>query len=155
MDQTAFERRGNVRQAGYWKRTGDRRLIGLGRRGLWQVALVSLLLALSLSWNVAAAWAGASPALVGSVANPSSLSGAAYVTVSGSYAYTTAYYAGTLTVVDISNPSAPQVVGQSPFSSGLLNGSSVTVSGHYAYAISQNRNQAAGRATTTTARATA
>ena len=133
-----------MRQAGYWKRTGDRRLIGLGRRGLWQAALVSLLLALSLSWNVAAAWAGASPALVGSVANPSSLSGAAYVTVSGSYAYTTAYYAGTLTVVDISNPSAPQVVGQSPFSSGLLNGSSVTVSGHYAYAISQNRNQASG-----------
>ena len=78
--------------------------------------------------------------LAGSVANGSSLSGAAYVAVSGNLAFTTAFYAGRLTVVDISNPAAPQVIGQSPFASSLLNGSAVAVAGNYAYVVSQNRN---------------
>ena len=63
-----------------------------------------------------------------------------YVAVSGNYAYTLAYYVGTVTVVDISNPAAPRVVGQSPYSNALLNGSQIVVSGTYAYVVSQNRN---------------
>ena len=89
--------------------------------------------------------AGATPpSLGGSIANATTLSGAVYVAVSGNYAYTLAYYAGTVTVVDISNPAAPRVVGQSPYSTALLNGSEIVVSGTYAYVVSQNRNGPSG-----------
>ena len=93
-------------------------------------------------WGVAGAVAATGPVLAGSVSNATSLSGATYVAVSGSYAYTATFYPGTLTVVDISNPAAPHVVGQSPFASSLLNGSAITVAGNYAYVVSQNRNKA-------------
>jgi len=49
------------------------------------------------------------PVLTGSVAEPL---GAAFVAVSGNCAYTLAYFAGTVTVVNISNPAAP--VGRRP-----------------------------------------
>src|SRR2546423_3623412 len=89
--------------------------------------------------------AGATPpSLDGSIANATTLSGAVYVAVSGNYAYTLTYYAGTVTVVDISNPAAPRVVGQSPYSTALLNGSEIVVSGTYAYVVSQNRNGPSG-----------
>ena len=81
---------------------------------------------------------------VGSVANATSLSGAGYVAVSGNYAYTAAYYAGTITVVDISNPAAPQVVGQSPSSNAILSASHLTIVGSNLYVVSQNRNGASG-----------
>ena len=95
-------------------------------------------------WGAAGAAAATGPVLGGSVSNATSLSGAAYVAVSGSYAYTTTFYPGTLTVADISNPAAPHVVGQSPYAASLLNGSAVAVAGNYAYVVSQNRNQANG-----------
>ncbi len=96
------------------------------------------------SQGTAEAGASASPLLSGSVANATSLSGAGYVAVSGNYAYTLAYFSGTLTVVDISNPSAPAVVGQSLYSDSLQNASHIAISGHYAYVVSQNRNGANG-----------
>ena len=105
--------------------------------GLFVVAGVFL-------WGAAGAAAATGPVLGGSVSNGTSLSGAAYVAVSGSYAYTTTFYPGTLTVADISNPAAPHVVGQSPYAASLLNGSAVAVAGNYAYVVSQNRNQANG-----------
>jgi hypothetical protein len=58
--------------------------------------------------------------LTGSVAEPL---GAAFVAVSGNCAYTLAYSAGTVTVVNISNPAAPVVVGQSPYADSFPNAS--------------------------------
>ncbi|MDQ6818088.1 MAG: hypothetical protein M3018_11880 [Actinomycetota bacterium] len=83
------------------------------------------------------------PALVGSVSNASNLSGALSIAISGHYAYTTAYWAGQLTVVDISNPTHPAVVGSSPSAPTLMNGVTVTISGGYAYVVSKNRNASA------------
>ena len=77
------------------------------------------------------------PVLTGSVAEPL---GAAFVAVSGNCAYTLAYSAGTVTVVNISNPAAPVVVGQSPYADSFLNASEIVISGPYAYVVSQNRN---------------
>jgi len=45
------------------------------------------------------------------------------VAVSGNCAYTLAYFAGTVTVVNISNPAAPVVVGQSPYADSFPNAS--------------------------------
>jgi hypothetical protein len=115
----------------------------LSRRTLRTLAL-TIFLPVALLGHVAGAGAGPNPTVVGSVSNATNLSGAAYVTVSGNYAYTAAFYAGTLTVVDISNPAAPQVVGQSPFSTSLLSASHVVIIGSYAYVTSQNRNGGSG-----------
>ncbi|HLX18825.1 MAG TPA: hypothetical protein VKR23_01625 [Gaiellaceae bacterium] len=95
-------------------------------------------------WAPTALGANAAPATAGSLANATSLSGADAVAISGSYAYVTAYNAGTLTVVDISNPVSPQVVGQTAFASSLLNGTNIAISGSYAYVVSKNRNGASG-----------
>jgi len=115
----------------------------LSRRTLRTLAL-TIFLPVALLGHVAGAGAGPNPTVAGSVSNATSLSGAAYLAVSGNYAYTAAYYAGTLTVVDISNPAAPQVVGQSPFATSLLSASHLVISGSYAYVVSQNRNGASG-----------
>ncbi len=88
----------------------------------------------------ASALASTPPALTGSVADPVNLSGATSVAISGHYAYTTAYYAGELTAVDISNPAHPVVVGESATSTNLLDASTVNISGGYAYVVSKNRN---------------
>ncbi len=63
--------------------------------------------------------------------------------VSGHYAYTTAYWAGQLTAVDISNPAAPTVVGSSASAPSLENAVTVAISGNYAYVVSKNRNASA------------
>ncbi len=85
---------------------------------------------------------GPNPTLVNSVQSSTSLSGAGYVAVSGTYAYVAAFYQDALAVVDISNPALPQVVGQSDSSPCLLNASHLTIVGTYAYVVSQNRNLA-------------
>ena len=47
--------------------------------------------------------AATTPSLVGTTSNSTSLSGVPAVAIAGNYAYGTAYYAGTLTAVDISD----------------------------------------------------
>ena len=76
--------------------------------------MVALLFGAPLLVHVHDARAATPPTVSGSTSNANALSGAGYVAVSGNYAYTLAFYAGTVTVVDISNPASPQVVGQSP-----------------------------------------
>ena len=107
-----------------------------GGRG---IALVALAVAFLLSWS-ASALAQTNPALVGSVSDSVNLPGATAVAVSGSYAYTTAYAAGRLTAVNISNPAAPVLAGESASSNALLNASTVNISGGFAYVASKNRN---------------
>jgi hypothetical protein len=93
-----------------------------------------------------AASAATGPTLVGSVQDPVHLSGATSVAISGHYAYTTAYYAGELTAVDISNPAAPSIAGHSAPPSvdarakNVLNAVTVAISGGYAYVVSKNAN---------------
>ncbi len=116
---------------------------------LWQTQRVVLgkawaalgaALLLILVWPALAAAAGAAPALVGSVSDPSALSSTTSVAVSGSYAYTTAYQAGTLTAVNISNPASPTIAGQSAQDAHLFGGSNVAIAGGYAFVVSKNRN---------------
>lgn len=87
-----------------------------------------------------AASAATGPTLVGSVSDPVNLSGATSVAISGNYSYTTAYYAGELTAVDISNPAHPFVAGHSAPNNDVLNADTVTISGGYAYVVSKNAN---------------
>jgi hypothetical protein len=68
------------------------------------------------------------------------MSGATSVAVSGNYAYTTAYFSGKLTAIDIANPASPQIAGETAFSSNLVGGSTVNISGGYAYVASKNLN---------------
>ena len=74
------------------------------------------------------------------MSNNTSLSGALSVAVSGNDAYTTSYWPGELTAVDISNPSSPTVVGSTPSTTSLKNGSNITVAGNFAFVASKNRN---------------
>ena len=84
--------------------------------------------------------AATTPSLVGSTSNSTSLSGVTAVAVAGNYAYSTAYYAGTLTAVDISDKAHPTVAGQSASTNNLKGGSTVNIVGGYAYVASKNRN---------------
>ena len=104
-------------------------------------ALVAGVLTLGLV-VVPGAEGAANPLLSGSVSNNSSLAGATSVAVSGHHAYTTAYAAGELTAVDISNRTQPAVAGSSAFSTALLNASTVNIAGGFAYVVSKNRNGA-------------
>jgi hypothetical protein len=88
----------------------------------------------------ASASAAGTPTLVGSVSSNTDLSGATSVAVSGHYAYSTAYWAGELTAVDISNPTHPVIAGHSASSSTLENADTVAIAGGYAYVVSKNRN---------------
>jgi hypothetical protein len=106
------------------------------------IAALAVLIAVFL-WP-ALALAGTGPALLGSAANSTSLSGATSVAVSGSDAWTTAYWPGQLTAVDFSNPSAPSVAGFTAATSSLQNGSNVTISGSDAFVVSKNRNASTG-----------
>src|SRR5437899_580301 len=92
----------------------------------------------------ALAAASVGPSLVGSTTDPVNLSGVTAVAVSGNYAYAAAYYAGTLTAVDISNPAQPVVAGATGSTSALINASTVNVAGGYAYVVSKNRNGPSG-----------
>jgi hypothetical protein len=107
-----------------------RRLVGSS------AALIGLLLMPA----AALAAAPAPPSLVGAASNNTTLAGTTSVAVSGHYAYTTSYWAGYLTVLDISNPSNPTVVGSAGPNTNLQNGTDVTVSGNYAFVTSKNRN---------------
>jgi hypothetical protein len=86
------------------------------------------------------AQAAASPSIVGSVRDSQALPGATSVAVWGHYAYTTAYWAGRLTALDISDPAHPRIAGESTASGSLMNAVTVNVSGGYAYVVSKNRN---------------
>ena len=65
-------------------------------------------------WPAAALAATSAPVLLQSVSNSTTLQGTVSLAVSGNDAYTTAYWPGELTAVDISNPNAPTVVGSTP-----------------------------------------
>ncbi len=125
-------------------RTAGRPAAAPGRLARRMLAVAILVFGFMLLQGTALAGATTTPVLSGSVANKTSLSGAGYVAVSGHYAYTLAYLAGTVTVVDISNPAAPAVVGQSAYAASLQNASHIVISGHYAYVVSQNRNGVSG-----------
>ena len=112
----------------------------MGRLLRWVLLMVVGGLCVGVS---AAAAAPAPPALVGSVSNTGSLSGATAVAVSGQYAYTTAYWGGVLTAVDISDPASLSVAGSSTPATSLYNGSTVNVAGGYAFVASKNRNASA------------
>jgi hypothetical protein len=107
-------------------------LKGILLRGL--VGLAGLLVA------PASAFAAAPPALVGAVSNNTSLSGTTSVAVAGNVAYTTAYWAGKLTAIDLSSPSNPTILGSTPSTPSLENGTDVTIAGPYAFVTSKNRN---------------
>lgn len=88
--------------------------------------------------------APAQPVVVGAVSNTAAnaphLSGLVSVAVSGHYAYTTAYWPGELSVVDISNPASPHLVGHTPATTSLKNGSNISIVGSDAFVVSKNRN---------------
>jgi hypothetical protein len=94
----------------------------------------------ALALGSANAQAVVNPVLSGSVADSATLPGATAVAVAGHYAYATDYYAGRLTAIDISNPSAPVIAGSSQASNELLDSSTVNIAGGYAYVVSKNRN---------------
>jgi hypothetical protein len=103
---------------------------------------LSALAAAALLGVPAAALAGGAglPVLSGAVSDSSDLAGATAVAVAGNIAYTTAYAAGQLTAVDVSNPGSPVVVGSSAEADSLLSASNIAISGGYAYVVSKNRN---------------
>jgi len=73
-----------------------------------------------------------SPTIAGSVRDSAQLGGTHSVYVSGKYAYVAASNSNRLTIVDVSDPSAPTIAGS--VQNGLLFGArSVYVSGKYAY----------------------
>lgn len=125
-----------------WSRDGHRPSPGLVSRGLARrVLLAALTLALLFAFGGAAsALASTDPVFDNSISDPANLSGATAVDVSGNYAYTTAYGAGQLTAVDVSNPADPIVAGESAQTNELFNGSGITIAGGYAYVVSKNRN---------------
>jgi hypothetical protein len=88
----------------------------------------------------AIAGTGAGPVLAGAASNAGSLSGATAVAVSGNYAYTTAYWPGQLTAVNIADPANPTVAGSTLPETYLENASNVNVAGNYAFVVSKNRN---------------
>jgi len=88
----------------------------------------------------ASAQAAARPTITGSISDSVALSGASSVAISGHYAYTTAYYAGRLVAIDISDPAHPRIAGMSPTATSLIDAVTVNVSGGYAYVVSKNRN---------------
>ncbi|MGZ6950339.1 MAG: LVIVD repeat-containing protein, partial [Ilumatobacteraceae bacterium] len=92
----------------------------------------------------ASALAAVSPGLTGSVSDAVLLSGVTSVATSGTHEYTTASYAGRLTVIDVSNPGSPFISGASASTNNLLNASTVNVAGGYAYVVSKNRNGLSG-----------
>jgi hypothetical protein len=102
---------------------------------------LAVVVAVAALWGASAASAATAPALVGSVSNSTSLSGATAVAVSGHYAYTASYWPGELTAVDLSNPGRPTVTGNSPLlQTNLIAASTVNVAGGYAFVVSKNRN---------------
>jgi hypothetical protein len=108
----------------------------------WTSAVSIALVVLTL--GSASAKAVVNPVLSGSVADSATLPGATAVAVAGHYAYVTDYFAGRLTAIDISNPSAPVIAGSSLPLNELLNASTVNIAGGYAFVVSKNRNGPSG-----------
>jgi hypothetical protein len=104
----------------------------------WTSAVSASLVVLAL--GSASAKAVVNPVLSGSAADSATLPGATAVAIAGHYAYVTDYYAGRLSAIDFSNPSAPVLAGSSPPLNELLNASTVNIAGGYAYVVSKNRN---------------
>ncbi len=99
-----------------------------------------LIAAAAILWP-AAALAATAPALVGSIANTTSLSGATSVAVSGQYAFATASWPGQLTAVNINNLNQNSPLSSTQTSSASLeNGSNITIVGNDAFVVSKNRN---------------
>ena len=92
----------------------------------------------------ASAFAVTNPTLAGSISDSVTLPGTTSVAVSGNYAYTTGYYAGKLTAIDISNPAHPTIAGSSAASNNLVAATTVNISGGYAFVVSKNRNGPSG-----------
>ena len=91
------------------------------------------------------ALAATDPVLSGSFSDSTTqLSGATSVATSGTWGYTTAYYAGRLTAIDLLDPAHPIFAGQSAAANSLLNASTVNIAGGYAYVASKNRNGPTG-----------
>jgi hypothetical protein len=84
------------------------------------------------------------PTLAGSIGDSVTMPGTTSVAVAGHYAYTTGYYAGELTAIDISNPASPVIAGSSAPSISMLAATTVNIFGGYAYVVSKNRNGASG-----------
>ena len=100
----------------------------------------SLVAAAAILWP-GAALAATAPALVGSIANATSLSGATSVAVSGGYAFATASWPGQLTAVNINNLNQNSALSSTQTSStSLENGSNITIVGNDAFVVSKNRN---------------
>ncbi len=74
------------------------------------------------------------------MSNSTSLSGAIGLAVSGHYAYTTAYWPGELTVLDVSNPKSPVVVASTPASASIVGASQVNIVGTDAFVVAKNEN---------------
>lgn len=103
----------------------------------WAIATLIVVAGLLLPGSALAATA---PSVVGSIGNATNLSGSDAVAVSGQYAYSTAYWPGQLTAVNIANPIAPTVANSTATSSSLENASNIAIAGPYAYVVSKNRN---------------
>jgi hypothetical protein len=70
-------------------------------------------------------------------ADANALDHATSVAISGNYAYVTASYDHTLTVIDISHPTSPQIVATLSDSTNLYFDVDVTIQGNYAYVADQ------------------
>ena len=104
------------------------------------VAVVAVVAA-GLLAGASDALAASGPTLAGSTQNTSTIAGADAITMGPfNYAYAAAYWNGTLTAIDVSNPFQPVVAGESAPTNGLLNASNVAVANGYAYVVSKNRN---------------
>jgi hypothetical protein len=110
------------------------------RRELRSVGLIAGLVLIVMVLSPAAALAVTNPTLAGFYGDSTTMPGTTAVAVSGHYAYTTGYYAGELTAIDISNPGNPVVAGSSVARNSVLDATTVNISGGYAYVVSKNRN---------------
>src|ERR1035441_8331662 len=110
------------------------------RNGAMKRLGVLIIVMAAALWPAAALAAPSSPALVGSEANSTSLSGATAVAVSGNYAFATASWPGQLTAVNINNLNSASTLYSTVASTYLENGSNITIANNDAFVVSKNRN---------------
>jgi len=108
-------------------------------RARW-IAVLTLAVALGIPCGATASM----PSLTSFISDPVNLSGATSVAVSGNYAYTTAYYPGRLTAIDMSNPAHVVIAGMSPVANSLYDGSTVNITVSQPGVISMPRAAKAG-----------
>jgi hypothetical protein len=109
--------------------------MGLGNGAMKRLGVLIIVMAAAL-WPAAALAAPSSPALVGSEANSTSLSGATAVAVSGNYAFATASWPGQLTAVNINNLNSASTLYSTLASTYLENGSNITIANNDAFVVS-------------------